>query len=141
MQINAYRPTEVKSLGPHADYDKNLSRAKEFITNIAKSLLPGMGVKLANPIRDDDGLSKYSVIEISWRTPRDAYLGNCCYPLSLHQDFGKFCLELERKFSEYHKAIKEYWATKNVKIESDPLPETAQKADYAATEALKWWDK
>lgn len=140
MRIDSINSQETNPKGPHADYEKNLSKANAFITNIQKSLLPGLGVKLAGKISTEDGL-KNTIVEISWRTPTDIYLGNCCYSVSLHQDHNKFCTEIERKFSEYHKSVKSYWDSKQVTQATIPLTKIDEKASKTAQDRFAWLDR
>ena len=136
MRINQFETQSAESKGPHPDYSLNLAKANEFIANIQKALLPGLGVH----VNGTQGLDK-SIVAISWSTPKDIYRGNYCYPVSLHQSHQDFCRELEFRFNEYHKAVKEYWESKNVTVLSEPLPETAAKAVSLAPEELMWWDR
>lgn len=139
MQVE-FKSHEPSSLGPHVDYDLNLNKSKEFITNIQKSILPGLGVKLLGSIQV--GSKNYrSIVEISWRTPKDIYLGTCCFPVSLHQDHPQFCAELENRFSEYYKEVKSYWDTKDVKVLAEPYKGTVEKASNLATDQSFWWQE
>ena len=65
MRINQFETQSAESKGPHPDYSLNLAKANEFIANIQKALLPGLGVH----VNGTQGLDK-SIVAISWSTPK-----------------------------------------------------------------------
>jgi hypothetical protein len=84
-------PEEEISTG-HADYEKNVKDAENFISNYKSRLLWGMRIYLNDPIEIDK-----KILFICFRPPREAKMGLYVNAISLHQsnkEFKKECLSV-----------------------------------------------
>lgn len=104
------RSTQVKSEGPHRDYNVNLNSAKIFCKTIRKSLIPGMKVELGS----SHGLQD-SLLKISFIPPKNSKLGNYSTPISLHQNQSTVNGQIEKVINTYMDFAKKF-------IEKQQLP-------------------
>lgn len=104
MSKLSFKDLSTPALGPHRDYEQNLSLSRSFCSRVQKSLLQGMAVKVA----DSEHL-KESLLRISFCPPPEAKLGNYCTPISLHQEKNAVAVQTQSIFASYLAFAKKFW--------------------------------
>ena len=99
-----YQTQEFESQGSaHRDYSRNYIFADQFIRNCTAKLPPGMKVYIA----DSHNLQK-NIVMVCFITERDAPMGNCVHPISLHQGHDLFKFDLQKIFNHYWAMAKKH---------------------------------
>ena len=103
-------------LGPHRDYEQNLSVARTFCSRVQKSLLDGMSAKIT-----DSGSLKEALLNISFQPPREDKMGNYCAPIFLHQDRSSVSKQTEAVFMSYLALARKFWDSQPKMVQGELL--------------------